>query len=138
MGRREREMPLVMMAVGRSVGRWANRPTSQPGFTEEEKERRRRRGERKPKPAPQRKILGTEERGERSFVSGRLITAAAEEIMRPSSVESVEHARQSGFVGLGTYRPGRQPFSPFLNEYWWQRNLQQRESVFLLAPVINT
>ena len=32
-----------------------------------------------------------------------------------SAVESVEHARQSGFVGLGTYRPGRQPFSPFLN-----------------------
>ena len=136
MGRREREMPLVMMAVGRSVGgpidQLRNLASQKRRKREEEEE------ERKPKPAPQRKILGTEERGERSFVSGRLITAAAEEIMRPSSVESVEHARQSGFVGLGTYRPGRQPFSPFLNEYWWQRNLQQRESVFLLAPVINT
>ena len=79
MGRREkREGNASRDDGGRKIGRWANRPTSQPGFTEEEKERRR--GERKPKPAPQRKILGTEERGERSLVSGRLITAAAEEI----------------------------------------------------------
>ena len=43
MGRREREMPLVMMAVGR----WANRPTSQPGFAEEEEKEKKKKKKKK-------------------------------------------------------------------------------------------